>query len=81
MSLHLGKTQSIFFGLKKQISKCSELHVTCNGSVIGSDSEVIYLGAILDKTWSGASTARSIITQSSCKQTKIFVQKRLITRQ
>ena len=50
LSLHLGKTQSILFGSKKHISKCSELHVTCNGSVIGSESEVTYLGAILDQT-------------------------------
>ena len=43
LSLHLGKAQSILFGSKKRISKCSELHVTCNGSVIGSESEVTYL--------------------------------------
>ena len=67
LSLHLGKTQSILFGSKKRISKCSELHVTCNGSVIGSESEVTYLGAILDHTLSGASTARSIITKSTNK--------------
>ena len=65
--LHLGKTQSILFGSKKRISKCSELHVTCNGSVIGSESEVTYLRAILDQTLSGASTARSIITKSTNK--------------
>ena len=40
---------------------------TCNGSVIGSESEVTYLGAILDRTLSGASTARSIITKSTNK--------------
>ena len=67
LSLHLGKTQSILFGSKKRISKCSELHVTCNGSVIGSESEVTYLGAISDQTLSGASTARSIITKSTNK--------------
>ena len=67
LSLHLGKTQSILFGSNKRISKCSELHVTCNGSVIGSESEVTYLGAILDQTLSGASTARSIITKSTNK--------------
>ena len=43
------------------------MHVTCNGSVIGSESEVTYLGAILDQTLSGASTARSIITKSTNK--------------
>ena len=69
LTLHLGKTQSILFGSKKRISnsKCSELHVTCNGSVIGSESEVTYLGAILDQTLSGASTARSIITKCTNK--------------
>ena len=67
LSLHLGKTHSILFGSKKRISKCSELHVTCNGSVIGSESKVTYLGAILDQTLSGASTARSIITKSTNK--------------
>ena len=67
LSLNLGKTQSILFGSKKRISKCGELHVTCNGSVIGSESEVTYLEAILDQTLSGASTARSIITKSTNK--------------
>ena len=57
LSLHLGKTQSILFASKKRISKFSELHVTCDGSVIGSKSEVTYLGAILDQTLSGASIA------------------------
>ena len=53
LSLHLGKTQSILFGSKKRISKCGELHVTCDGSAIGSESEVTYLGVILDQTLSG----------------------------
>ena len=48
LSLHLGKTQYYLFGSKKRISKCSELHATCNGSVIGSEFVVTYLGAILD---------------------------------
>ena len=43
------------------------MHVTCNGSVISSESEVTYLGAILDQTLPGASTARSIITKSTNK--------------
>ena len=43
------------------------LLVSCNGSVIGSEAEVTYLGAIVDQTLSGASTARSIITKSTNK--------------
>ena len=41
--LHLGKTQSILFGSKKRLTKCSELHVTCDGCVIGSESEAGYV--------------------------------------
>ena len=37
------------------------------GLLFGSESEVTYLGAILDQTLSGASTARSIITKSTNK--------------
>ena len=65
--LHLGKTQSILFGSKKRLTICSELHVTCDGCVIGSESEVTYLGTILDQTLSGTSTARAIITKSTNK--------------
>ena len=67
LSLHLGKTQSILFGSKKRLTICSELHVTCDRCVIGSESEVTYLGAILDHTLSGTSTARAIITKSTNK--------------
>ena len=64
LSLHLGKRQSILFGSKKRISKCSELHVTCNGSVIGSESEVTYLGAISDQTLSVDSKSKALLTSA-----------------
>ena len=50
LSLHLGKTQTNIFGSKKRLSKCRLLHVTCNGSVFGSESEVTFIGSILDQT-------------------------------
>ena len=51
LSHHLGKTQSILFGSKKRLTKCSKLHITCDGCVTGSESEVTYLGTILDQTF------------------------------
>ena len=80
LSLHLGKTQSILFGSKKRLTKCSELHVTCDGCVIGSESEVAYLGTILDQTISGASTARTIITKSTNKLKFLYRNTRSLDR-
>ena len=80
LSLHLGKTQSILFGSKKRISKCGKLHVTFDGSAIGSESEVTYLGVILDQTLSGASTARTIITKSTNKVKFLYRNARSLDR-
>ena len=80
LSLHLGKTQSILFGSKKRISKCDELNVTCDGSAIGSESVVTYLGVILNQTLSGASTARTIITKSTNKLKFLYRNDRSLDR-
>ena len=39
--------------------------LACDGCVISSESEVTYLGTILDQTMSGVSTARTVITKST----------------
>ena len=82
LSLHLGKTQSILFGSKKRLTICSELHITCDGCVIGSESEVTYLGTILDQTLSGTSTARAIniITKSTNKLKFLYRNARSLDR-
>ena len=80
LSLHLGKTQSILFGSKKRLTICSELHITCDGCVIGSECEVTYLGTILDQTLSGTSTARAIITKSTNKLKFLYRNARSLDR-
>ena len=50
LSLHLGKTQSILFGVKKKsLQKDDKLHITCNGQDIEMKEEVEYLGVVLDQ--------------------------------
>ena len=80
LSLHLGKTQSILFGSKKRLTICNELHITCDGCVIGSECEVTYLGTILDQTLSGTSTARAIITKSTNKLKFLYRNARSLDR-
>ena len=45
----LGKTQSIVFGTKRKLRKCSTLSTVCNKNVIESKSTVTYLGITLDQ--------------------------------
>ena len=47
--LHLGKTQSIYFWVKKTLQKDDKLHITCNGQNIEMKAEVEYLGVVLDQ--------------------------------
>ena len=54
------------------------MHVTCDGCVIGSESEVTYLGTILDQTMSGANTARIIITKSTNKLKFLYTNARSV---
>ena len=53
LSLHLGKTESILFGSKKRLKKCSSLNIVCNDVKIESKSCVKYLGAFLDQSMTG----------------------------
>ena len=53
LSLHLGKTESILFGSKRNIKKQSSLNVLCNDVNIESTTTVKYLGAVLEQDMSG----------------------------
>ena len=67
LSLHLGKTQSILFGTKRILSTGVKLNVICNGNVIESKSNVIYLGVTLDQFLSGEFIGSNILYKSSNK--------------
>ena len=55
LSIHFGqdKTKSILFGSKRKLRKVDKLNVTYQGIDIKQNSQVTYLGRILDETMSG----------------------------
>ena len=55
LSIHFGeyKTKSILFGSKRKLRKVGELNITYQDIDIKQNSQVTYLGCILDKTMSG----------------------------
>lgn len=67
LSLHLGKTESILFGSKHRLKKCSSLNVSCKGVAVAPTSSVTYLGAELDQTLSGESMADKIAKKSNSR--------------
>ena len=67
LSLHLGKTQSIVFGTRKQLCKCNTLNIVCNGNVIESKSNVTYLGVTLDQSLSDDVIASDVLSKMSNK--------------
>ena len=65
LSIHFGehKTKSILFGSKCKLRKVGELNITYQDIDIKQNSQVTYLGCILDKTMSGES-----IGLQNCKE-------------
>ena len=61
LSLHLGKTQSILFGMKRRLNTGVKFNVICNGNVIESKSNVTYFGVTLDQFLSGEIIASNIL--------------------
>ena len=67
LSLHLGKTESILFGSKKKLSKCSQMSISCNNVDICSKSQVKYLGITIDHDMSGTTMGTSVIRNINSK--------------
>ena len=61
LSLHLGKTECILFGSKRNLSKNKVLSINYDNYIIESTSSVKYLGLVLDNTLSSESCANDII--------------------
>ena len=55
LSIHFGedKTKSILFGSKRKLKKVGKLNITYQGIDIKQNSQVTYLGCILDEIMSG----------------------------
>ena len=63
LSLHLGKTESILFGSKRKLKKCSKMSIECKGVDIEAKAKVKYLGAQIDQDLSGTSMGTTVISK------------------
>ena len=63
LSIRFGenKTKSILFGSKRKLRKVGKLNITYQGIDIKQNSQVTYLGCILDETMSGKPMAYKTI--------------------
>ena len=61
--MHFGedKTKSVLYGSKRKLSKVGKLNITYQGVDIKQNSQVNYLGCILDGTMSGEPMAYKTI--------------------
>ena len=63
LSLHIGKTECILFGSKKNIKKVEGFNVKYRGQTVNCSKSVKYLGAILDENLAGESMAMHTISK------------------
>ena len=61
LPMHIGKTECILFGSKRNLNKVKEFKIEYNGFTIMGQTSVKYLGVILEQTLSGELMAKGII--------------------
>ena len=61
LSLHMGKTECIIFGSKRNLRKINNFSVECNGHTIKAQRSVKYLGLTLDDQLTGEAIVNSIV--------------------
>ena len=81
LSLHLGKTESILFGSKSKLKKCSKLDISCNGIPIASKTQVKYLGALLDQSISGNPMATGILKKANSRLKFLYRQGKYLEKE
>ena len=81
LSIHFGedKTKSILFGTKRKLRKVGKLNVTYQGIDIKQNSQVTYLGCILDETMSGKPVANKAIKKINSGLNYLFRKKHFLT--
>ena len=74
VSIHFGegKTKSILFGSKCKLRKVGKLNITYQGIDIKQNSQVTYLGCILDETMSGEPVAYKTIKRIDSRLNYLF---------
>ena len=71
--MHIGKTECILFGSKRNLNKVKEFKIEYNGFTIMGRTSVKYLGVVLEHTLSGELMAKSTIGKIT-KKNKILMQ-------
>ena len=81
LSIHFGegKTKSILLGTKRKLRKVGRLNITYQGTDIKQNSQVTYLGCILDETMSGEPTAYKTIKKINFRLNYLFRKKHFLT--
>ena len=81
LSIHFGedKTKSILFGSKRKLRKVGKLSITYQGIDVKQNSQVTYLGCILDETMSGEPLAYKTIKKINSRLNCFFRKKHFLT--
>ena len=82
LSIHFGedKTKSILFGTKRKLRKVGKLNITSHSIDIKQNSQVNYLGGILDETKSGEPMAYKTIKKINTRFNYLFRKRHFSTR-
>ena len=74
LSIHFGedKTKAILFGSKRKLRKGGKLNITYQGIDIKQNSQVTYLGCLLDEVMSGESIAYRTIKKLNSRLKYLF---------
>ena len=80
LSIHFGedKTKSIVFGSRNKLKLTRELHITHGDINIKQQSEVTYLGCILDETLSGENMAKHAMGKINGKLKFLYRQQKYL---
>ena len=80
LSIHFGedKTKSIVFGSRNKLKLTRELHITYGDINIKQQSEVTYLGCILDETLSGENMAKHVMGKINGKLKFLYRQQKYL---
>ena len=65
--MHLGKTECILFGSKRQLNKVTDFSVTCDDSQIKAAKSAKYLGITLDESLSGETIVCDILKKAGSR--------------
>ena len=80
LSIHLGKTESIFFGSNKKIRKQSTMKIICWDNEVAAKDNVKYLGISLDQSLGGKYIGESILKKGNLRLTFLWWQAEHLNR-